>query len=109
MDKLLLAITIIYGISVAIFALYYTRRTESFKENEFYNVFHSTIQAFIDKKGRVKDAIVMRGIPGSGLNEAAISAIRKTRFKPAKQRDNWILNYSHFFPLPKKKMNTKSS
>ena len=34
-----------------IFALYYTRRTESFKENEFYNVFHSTIQAFIDKMG----------------------------------------------------------
>jgi len=32
-----------------IFALYYTRRTESFKENEFYNVFHSTVQAFIDK------------------------------------------------------------
>ncbi len=48
------------------------------------------IQAFIDKKGRVKDAIVMRGIPGSGLNEAAISAIRKTRFKPAKQRDRTI-------------------
>ena len=34
-----------------IFALYYTRRTESFKENEFYNVFHSTVQAFIDKMG----------------------------------------------------------
>lgn len=34
-----------------IFALYYTRRTESFGENEFYNVFHSTIQAFIDKMG----------------------------------------------------------
>ena len=32
-----------------IFALYYTRRTESFGKNEFYNVFHSTIQAFIDK------------------------------------------------------------
>jgi ribonucleoside-diphosphate reductase alpha chain len=34
-----------------IFALYYTRRTESFKQNEFYNVFHSTVQAFIDKMG----------------------------------------------------------
>ena len=32
-----------------IFALYYTRRTESFKKNEFYNIFHSTVQAFIDK------------------------------------------------------------
>jgi len=34
-----------------VFALYYTRRTESFKKNEFYQVFHSTIQAFIDKMG----------------------------------------------------------
>ena len=32
-----------------IFALYYTRRTESFKQNEFYKVFHSTVQAYIDK------------------------------------------------------------
>ena len=32
-----------------IFALYYTRRTESFKNNEFYKVFHSTVQAYIDK------------------------------------------------------------
>ena len=32
-----------------IFALYYTRRTESFKKNEFYKVFHSTVQAYIDK------------------------------------------------------------
>ena len=32
-----------------IFASYYTRRTESFgKDNEFYKVFHSTIQAYID-------------------------------------------------------------
>ena len=32
-----------------IFALYYTRRTESFKKTEFYKVFHSTVQAYIDK------------------------------------------------------------
>ena len=32
-----------------IFALYYTRRTESFKKNEFYKVFHSSVQAYIDK------------------------------------------------------------
>lgn len=48
------------------------------------------IQVFIDKKGRVKETIVMKGIPGSGLNEAAMSAIRNTRFKPAKQRDRAI-------------------
>jgi len=33
-----------------IFATYYTRRTESFgKENQFFKVFHSTIQAYIDE------------------------------------------------------------
>ena len=32
-----------------IFALYYTRRTESFSKNEFYKVFHSSVQAYIDK------------------------------------------------------------
>jgi len=48
------------------------------------------IQVFIDEKGRVKETVIMKGIPGSGLNEAAISAIRKTRFKPAKQRDRSI-------------------
>jgi ribonucleoside-diphosphate reductase alpha chain len=32
-----------------IFALYYTRRTESFGKNEFYKVFHSSVQAYIDK------------------------------------------------------------
>jgi len=42
-----------------IFALYYTRRTESFKKNEFYKVFHSTVQAYIDKENlsnRLDDA-----------------------------------------------------
>ena len=34
-----------------IFATFYTRRTESFGENQFYKVFHSTIQAYIDKMG----------------------------------------------------------
>jgi len=48
------------------------------------------VQAFIDDKGRVKDTVVLKGIPNSGLDEAAIDAIRKTRFKPAKQRDRAI-------------------
>ena len=45
------------------------------------------IQAFIDVKGRVKELIVIKGIPNTGLDEAAIEAIRKTRFRPAKQRE----------------------
>ena len=39
-----------------IFATHYTRRTESFGEkNEFYNVFHSTIQAYIDLNNMQSD------------------------------------------------------
>jgi protein TonB len=30
---------------------------------------------------------VLQGIPNTGLNEAAMAAIKKTRFKPAQQRD----------------------
>lgn len=52
------------------------------------------IQAFVNEKGIVTDWVVMKGIPNTGLDEAAISAIRKTKFKPAKQRDRdvgvWI-------------------
>jgi len=48
------------------------------------NVF---VQFFVDKKGRVREAMVVKGIPNSGLNEAAVDAIRKTRFIPAKQRE----------------------
>ena len=52
------------------------------------------VQVFVDKKGRVKDTVILKGIPNTGLDEAAISAIRKTRFRPAKQRERpvgvWI-------------------
>ena len=52
------------------------------------------IQAFVDKKGKVTDTVVLTGIPNTGLDEAAMTAIAKTRFKPAKQRDRpvgvWI-------------------
>ena len=48
------------------------------------------IQAFIDEKGRVKETIVLKGIPNTGLDEAAIEAIRNTKFKPAKQRERAV-------------------
>ena len=52
------------------------------------------VQCFIDEKGRVKEAIVVKGIPNTGLNESAVAALRKTRFRPAKQRERpvgvWI-------------------
>ena len=52
------------------------------------------IQCFIDKTGRVKETIVIKGVPNTGLNESAVAALRKTRFRPARQRENpvggWI-------------------
>ena len=52
------------------------------------------IQCFIDKTGRVKETIVIKGLPNTGLNESAVTALRKTRFRPAKQRETpvgvWI-------------------
>ena len=48
------------------------------------------VQAFIDKKGRVKEVSIVKGIPNTGLNEAAMDAIRKTRVRPAKQRERAV-------------------
>ena len=48
------------------------------------------VQAFIDEKGRVKETIILKGIPNTGLDEAAMEAIRKTRFRPAKQRERAV-------------------
>ncbi|MEE8437081.1 MAG: energy transducer TonB [Candidatus Neomarinimicrobiota bacterium] len=48
------------------------------------------VQVFVDKKGRVQDTIILKGIPNTGLNEAAVEAIRAVRFKPAKQRERAV-------------------
>ncbi|MDZ7820534.1 MAG: energy transducer TonB [Candidatus Marinimicrobia bacterium] len=52
------------------------------------------VQAFINKKGVVEHTLILKGMPGTGLDEAAMDAIKRTRFKPAKQRDRdvgvWI-------------------
>ena len=48
------------------------------------------VQAFIDDKGRVKETIILKGVPNTGLDEAAMEAIRSTRFKPAKQRERSV-------------------
>ena len=52
------------------------------------------VQTFVDKKGIVQHCMILSGMPGTGLDEAAMAAIKKTRFKPAKQRDRdvgvWI-------------------
>ena len=48
------------------------------------------VQAFIDAKGRVKETLILKGVPNTGLDEAAMAAIRKTRFRPAKQRERAV-------------------
>jgi len=58
------------------------------------------VQAFINAKGIVEETIILKGVPNTGLDEAASEAIRRTRFKPAKQRDRpvgvWISIPVHF-------------
>ncbi|MCK5520595.1 MAG: energy transducer TonB [Candidatus Marinimicrobia bacterium] len=52
------------------------------------------VQAYVNEKGIVTDWVIMKGIANTGLDEAAVNAIKKTKFKPAKQRDRdvgvWI-------------------
>ena len=48
------------------------------------------VQAFIDEKGRVKETLILKGVPNTGLDEAAMEAIRKSRFRPAKQRERAV-------------------
>ena len=48
------------------------------------------VQCFIDKQGKVKETIILKGIPNTGLNESAIEALRKTRFGPAKQPETKV-------------------
>jgi len=45
------------------------------------------VQATIGKDGRVKETIILKGIPKTGLDEAAMDAIKKIKWKPAYQRD----------------------
>ncbi len=48
------------------------------------------VQVFVDKKGRVKDTVILKGIPNTGLDESATAAIRSVRFRPAKQRERAV-------------------
>ncbi len=48
------------------------------------------IQAFVSEKGEVTKCKIMKSIPNSGLDEAAIDAVTKTKFTPAKQNNKDI-------------------
>ena len=43
------------------------------------------VLAFVDESGLVTDAKIIKGI-GAGCDEAALNAVKKTKFKPGKQR-----------------------
>jgi protein TonB len=63
------------------------------------------VQAFINDVGIVEHCLILKGMPGTGLDEAAIDAIKKTKFKPAKQRDR---NVGVWISIPVTfKLNTK--
>ena len=48
------------------------------------------VQVFVDERGRVKETVILKGIPNTGLDEAATQAIRLVRFKPARQRERAV-------------------
>lgn len=45
------------------------------------------VQAYVSEFGIVTECVILKGVPNTGLDEAAVAAIKKTKFKPAKQRD----------------------
>ncbi|MCK4641295.1 MAG: M56 family metallopeptidase [Candidatus Marinimicrobia bacterium] len=45
------------------------------------------VQAFLDENGDVTEAVVLKSPGLEGLNNAAIDAIKKTKFKPAMQKE----------------------
>lgn len=48
------------------------------------------VQAFINENGDVERVVIVKGIPKTGLNEAAKNAVKRTKWKPAKQRDRAV-------------------
>ncbi len=52
------------------------------------------VKAKISKDGHVLKTLILQGLPGTGLDESAMDAVKKTRWKPAYQRDKpvtvWI-------------------
>ena len=49
------------------------------------------IQFFIDIKGNVTEAYVTKGLPNTGLDEAALAAVKKSKWKPARQREKKVV------------------
>jgi len=58
------------------------------------------IKVLIDTKGNVNDTVVLKSLGNNGCDEAAIEAIKKSKWKPALQRDKpvkvWVSIIVHF-------------
>ena len=49
------------------------------------------VQYYINKKGEVTKATVLKGVPDSeGMDQAALEAVKKSKWKPAKQGDKEV-------------------
>ena len=48
------------------------------------------VQFFIDTKGNVTEAWIQKGLPNTGLDEAALAAVKRSKWKPAQQRDKKV-------------------
>lgn len=52
------------------------------------------VKAQINKDGTVNNTLILKGLPGTGLDESAMNAVKMTAWKPAYQRDKpvtvWI-------------------
>ena len=48
------------------------------------------VQFFIDEKGNVTEAWIQKGLPNTGLDEAALAAVKRSKWKPAQQRDKKV-------------------
>ena len=44
------------------------------------------LNVYVDENGRVQNALVIKGVPNTGLDEAALDAIKQWEYKPALQR-----------------------
>ena len=58
------------------------------KEAQIEGTVH--IKAFIDIKGKVTSTRIIKGVPNTGLDEAALKAVKKSRWFPARQRDKKV-------------------
>ena len=54
------------------------------------------VRAYISEKGEVLETVILTGMPSTGLDEAAAKGVRRTRLKPAIQRDKPIAVWATF-------------